>query len=84
MDSCAQHFVMLVFNHFFIKFYFLQFDEFIFSFHDIYNNYLKERYEHDLSTHLDLNLDLWLEAGSSSEPDRNRVYGLSNTTAKSL
>jgi hypothetical protein len=35
-----------------------------------------------LLTHLELNLDLWLEARSSSRPDRNWVYGISNTTAK--
>ena len=35
-------------------------------------------------THLDLDLDLKLEAGLSSEPDRNQVYGLSNTMSEFL
>jgi hypothetical protein len=55
-----------------------------FSFQDTYNSQLKERYGDDLSTHSDLDLDLWLEAGSSGGPNRNRVYGLSNTMAKNL
>jgi len=36
------------------------------------------------STYPELDPDLWLEARSSSEPDRNQVYGISNTTAKDL
>jgi hypothetical protein len=35
-------------------------------------------------THLDLDPDLWLEAGLSGGPDRNRVDGLSKTMAKKL
>jgi len=45
---------------------------------------LRERYGDNLSTHLDFDPDLWMEAGSSSGPDKNRVYGLSNTTAENL
>jgi DNA-directed RNA polymerase subunit L len=45
---------------------------------------LNERYEDNLSTHLDLDLDLSLEAGSSGGPDRNRVYELLNTTTENL
>jgi hypothetical protein len=45
---------------------------------------LKERYEGNSSTHLDLDLDLWLEAGSSYGPDKNWLYGLSDTTTKNL
>ena len=41
-------------------------------------------YGDDPSTHLDLDLDLWLEVGSFSEPDKNRVYGLSNTRTEFL
>ena len=41
---------------------------------------MKERYKDDLSTHP----DLWLEAGSSGGPNKNRVYELSNTTAENL
>jgi DNA-directed RNA polymerase subunit L len=45
---------------------------------------LNERYEDNLSTHLDLDLDLSLEVGSSGGPDRNRVYELLNTTTENL
>jgi hypothetical protein len=38
----------------------------------------------DPSTHPDFDSDLWMEVGSSGGPDKNRVYGLSNTTAKNL
>jgi hypothetical protein len=43
-----------------------------------------ERYGNDPSTHLDFNLDLWMEVGSSGGPDRNQVFGLSNTTTENL
>jgi hypothetical protein len=45
---------------------------------------LRESYENDPSTHLDFNPDLWMEAGSYGGPDKNQVYGLSNTTAENL
>jgi hypothetical protein len=35
-------------------------------------------------THLDLDPDLWLKAGSSGGLDRNHVYNLSNTMIKDL
>ena len=35
-------------------------------------------------TYPDIDLDLWLEDGSFGEPDRNWVYGLSNTTTENL
>ena len=38
----------------------------------------------DPSTHPDFNPDLWMEVGSSGGPDKNWVYGLSNTTAENL
>jgi len=47
---------------------------------EIYNSRLRERYEGDPSTYL----DLWMEVGSSGGPDKNQVYGLSNTTANNL
>jgi hypothetical protein len=47
---------------------------------EIYNIRLRERYEGDPST----NLDLWMEVGSSGGPDKNQVYGLSNTTTDNL
>jgi hypothetical protein len=38
----------------------------------------------DLSTHLELNLDLWLEVGSFGGLDKNQVYDISNTMAEEL
>jgi hypothetical protein len=38
----------------------------------------------DPSTHLDFDLDLWMEVGLSGGLDRNRVYRLSNTTTENL
>lgn len=76
---------MLVFNiFFFLSYYFLEFDEFNFSFQDSYNNRLNKRYGDDHLTYLDLDPDLWLEAGSSSGPDRNQVYDISNSTTENL
>jgi len=51
---------------------------------ETYNSRLRERYGGDPSTHPDFDPDLWMEVGSSGGPDKNRVYGLSNTTAKNL
>jgi len=45
---------------------------------------LRERYGDDTLTHLEFDLDLWMEVGSSGGPDKNQVYGLSNTTADNL
>jgi hypothetical protein len=45
---------------------------------------LRERHGDDPSIHLDFNLDLWMEVGSSGGPDKNQVYELSNTTAENL
>ena len=45
---------------------------------------MRERYEDDSSTHPDFDPDLWMKVGSSSGLDKNRVYGLSNTTAENL
>jgi hypothetical protein len=45
---------------------------------------LRERYGDDPSTHPDFDPDLWMKVGSSGGPDKNLVYGLSNTTAKNL
>jgi len=55
----------------FLSYYFLEFDEFIFSFQDTYNSRLKEKYEKEPLTHPDLDPDLWLEVGSSGGPDKN-------------
>jgi len=45
---------------------------------------LRERYGDDILTHPEFDLDLWMEVGSSGGPDKNQVYGLSNTTADNL
>jgi hypothetical protein len=57
---------------------------FYFYFQETYNNRLRERYGDDTLTHSEFDLDLWMEVGSSGGPDKNRVYGLSNTTADNL
>jgi len=49
-----------------------------------HNSRLRERYGDDPLTHPDFDADLWMEAGLSGEPDRNKVYGLSNTTTENL
>jgi len=51
---------------------------------ETYNSRLREKYGDDPSTHPDFDPDLWMEVGSSGGPDKNRVYGLSNTTAENL
>ena len=75
---------MLVFNYFFLSFYLLKFDEFIFYFQETYNSWLEKRYEDDFSTHLNIDSNLWLEAGSSGGFDGNQVYKLFNTTTENL
>jgi hypothetical protein len=55
-----------------------------FYFHETYNSRLRERYGDNPLTHPEFNLDLWMEVGSSSRPDKNQVYRLSNTTVKNL
>jgi len=57
---------------------------FYFYFQETYNNRLRERYRDDILTHPEFDPDLWMEVGSSGGPDKNRVYGLSNTTADNL
>jgi hypothetical protein len=48
------------------------------------NSRSRERYGDDPLTYPNFDPDLWMEVGSSSGPDKNRVYGLSNTTAENL
>jgi 3-deoxy-D-manno-octulosonic-acid transferase len=76
IDSQAQHFMVCWFSTFFFKLLF--FWIYWLFFHDTYNTQLKERYENDPLTHPNLNLDLWLEAGSYGGTNRNHMYGLSN------
>jgi len=45
----------------------------------------RQRYGDDISsTHPDIDLDLWLEAGLSGGPYKNQVYELFNTTTENL
>jgi hypothetical protein len=55
-----------------------------FYFQETYNNRLRERYRDDILTYPEFDLDLWVEIGLSGGPDKNRVYGLSNTKADNL
>jgi hypothetical protein len=55
-----------------------------FYFQENYNNQLRERYGDDILTHPEFDPDMWMEVGSSGGPDKNWVYGLSNTTADNL
>jgi hypothetical protein len=45
---------------------------------------MQERYRDDLSTHPELDLELWLEAVSVDGPNKNWIYGISNITAENL
>ena len=45
---------------------------------------MRERYGDDPSTYPEFDPDLWMEVGSSGGPDKNQVYGLSNTTTDNL
>jgi len=51
---------------------------------ETYNSRLRERYGDDPSTHPDFDSDLWMKVGSSGGSQKNRVYGLSNTTVENL
>jgi len=57
---------------------------FYFYFQETYNSRLRERYGDDPLTHSEFDPDLWMEVRSSGGPDKNRVYGLSNTTTDNL
>jgi len=67
-----------------LLFSWIEYDDFFFNFQETYNSRLRERYGDNPSTHLDFNLDLWMEVGSFGGPDKNRVCGLSNTTTENL
>jgi len=77
---------MFVQPFYFVSYYFswIEYDYFFFHFQETYNSWLREKYEDDPSTHPNFDLDLWMEVWSSGGPDKNQVYGLSNTTAKNL
>jgi hypothetical protein len=63
-----------------LLFSWIEYDDLKKKIQETYNSRLRERYEDDPSTHP----DLWMEVGSSGGPNKNRVYGLSNTTAYNL
>jgi len=87
VDNCASHFMVCYFVSYFVSYYvyYIEYDDyFFFYFQETYNNRLRERYGDDILTHPEFDLDLWMEVGSSGGPDKNRVYGLSNTTADNL
>ena len=77
---------MFVQPFYFVSYYFswIEYDDFYFYFQETYNNRLRERYGDDLSTHLDFDLELWMEKWSFGRLTKNQVYGLSNTTAENL
>jgi hypothetical protein len=77
---------MFVQLFYFVSYYFLELNMMIFlkKFQETYNSQLRERYEDDLLTHPGFDPDLWMEIGSSGEPDKNQVYRLSNTTVENL
>jgi len=77
---------MFLQSFYFVSYYFLELNMIIFlkKFQETYNSRLRERHGDGPSTHSDFNPDLWMEAGSSGGPEKNRVYGLSNTTDENL
>jgi hypothetical protein len=86
IDNCAEHFVVCSFNILFhrLLFSWIEYDDFFSNFQETYIGRFEERYGDDPSTHLDFDLNLWMEAISSGGPDKNQVYGLSNNTANNL
>jgi len=77
---------MFVQPFYFVSYYVycIEYDDYFFFFQETYNNRLRERYGDDILTHPEFDPDLWMEVGSSGGPDKNQVYGLSNTTADNL
>jgi hypothetical protein len=74
-------------SNYFVSYYFLELNMMIFlkkKNQETYNSRLRERYGDDPLTKPDFDPDLWMEVGSSGGPNKNRVYGLSNTTADKL
>jgi len=89
-QPCSALHGMFILSFYFVSYYFLKLHLelhlmiFLKKFQETYNSRLRERYGDNHSTHPDFDLDLWMEVGSSGGPDKNRVYGLSNTTAENL
>jgi len=86
-QPCSTFHGMFVQPFYFVCYYvyWIEYDDyFFFNFQETYNNRLRERYGDDTLTHPEFDLDLWIEVESSGGPDKNQVYGLSNTTAENL
>ena len=78
---------MFVQPFYFVSYYYvywIEYDDYFFYFQETYNNQLRERYGDDPMTHPEFDPDLWMDVRSSGGLDKNRVYGLSNTTADNL
>jgi len=78
---------MFVQPFYFVSYYVycIEYDDYFFIyFQETYNNRLRERYGDDTLTHPEFDPDLWMEVGSSGGPDKNWVYGLSNTKTDNL
>ena len=54
---------------------FIELNMMIFFFQETYNNWLRERYGDDPSTHPEFDPDLWMKAGSSGGLDKIRFTG---------
>jgi hypothetical protein len=87
VDNRAQHFVVCSINQIILLvIIFLNWIWWFFKkkIQETYNSRLRERCGDDPLTQPDFNPDLWMEVGSSGGPDKNQVYGLSNTTVDKL
>jgi len=67
-----------------LLFSWIEYDDFFKKIQETYNSQLRERYGDDHLTHLNFDSDLWMEVRSFGGPEKNRVYGLSNTTVENL
>jgi hypothetical protein len=82
IDIRAQKFMVSWISIVFCKLFFYLLTCFVFQ--ETCNTRLYERYEKDSSTHRELNLDLWLDVGSTGGPNKNQVYSIFNTTIKDM
>ena len=77
---------MFIQPFYFISYYFywIEYNDYFFYFQETYNSRLRKRYGDDALTHPQFDPDLWMEVRSSSGPNKNQVYEISNTTVKNL
>jgi hypothetical protein len=63
---------MFVQSFYFVNYYFLELNMMVFlkKFQETYNSRLRERYRDNPSSHPDFDLDLWMEVGPSSGPEK--------------